>query len=230
MTATRADGEAKDALYDGFARIAQALSSGRRAEVLEVLAQGERTVEQIAEEIGQSTANTSHHLRSLARTGLLTSRRAGTHIHYAIASEEVLQAWWAIRALAETHLAELPDLARAYLGDRDELPAITRDDLQARLERGDVVVIDVRPREEYDAGHVPGAISIPPDQLDEGLRALPRDGDVIAYCRGPYCRYADDAVRRLREGGRHALRLEDGLPEWRHAGGRVIGADDALAG
>ena len=221
MTMTNAWRQAKDALYDGISGIARALSSGRRAEILELLAQGERTVDEVAEEIGQSMANTSHHLRTLARAGLLSSRREGTHIHYAIASEEVLQAWWHIRALAATSLDHIEELAQAYLGDRDELETLRQDELRTRLDRGDVVVIDVRPRAEYDAGHIPGAISIPPDRLDVHYDILTPVRDVIAYCRGPYCVYADDAVRQLRLRGRQAFRLEDGLPEWRHAGGPI---------
>lgn len=220
MTRTNARRQAKDALYDGISAIARAMSSGRRAEILELLAQGERTVDEVAEEIGQSMANTSHHLRTLARAGLLSTRRDGTHIHYAIASEEVLRAWWHIRALAGSSLDDVDQLAQAYLGDRDELETIHRDQLRTRLDRGDVVLIDVRPRAEYDAGHIPGAISIPPDRLPQLLDDLP-PGDVIAYCRGPYCRYADDAVRHLRLRGRQATRLEDGLPEWHHAGGPI---------
>lgn len=210
--------EAKDALYDGFASIARALASGRRAEIVDVLAQGERTVEAIANEIDQSVANTSHHLRALARAGLVATRRAGTHIHYRLASPTVVDAWIALRDLATEHLDAIDELATAYLGDRDELDMITRDDLLARLERGEVVLIDVRPEAEYAAGHIPGAICIPPDRLDVALDDLPDHGDVVAYCRGPYCAYADDAVRTLQSRGRRARRLEDGLPEWRRAG------------
>lgn len=211
--------EAKDALFDALASIAAALGSGRRAQIIEILAQGERTVEQVAHEIGQTLANTSHHLRTLARAGLVATRRSGTHVHYRLASDEVAEAWRALRQLATSQLDDLDQLARAYLGDRDELETISREQLRDRLDRGDVVVIDVRPEPEYAAGHLPGAVSIPPDQLDELLGQLPGDRDVVAYCRGPYCVYADDAVRRLRERGRRALRLEDGLPEWRLAGG-----------
>jgi rhodanese-related sulfurtransferase len=212
---------AKDALYDGFATIARALASGRRAEIVELLSQGERTVEEIAHEIGQSVANTSHHLRALARAGLVATRRAGTHVHYRLASPTVVDAWVALRDLAAEQLDDLDTLATAYLGDRDELETITRDELLARLERRDLVLIDVRPDAEYAAGHIPGAISTPPDQLDHALDELPTKGDVVAYCRGPYCVYADDAVRELRARGRRALRLEDGLPEWRRNGGTV---------
>ncbi len=211
---------AKDALFDGFASIARALSSGRRAEIVELLAQGERTVDDIAGELDQSLANTSHHLRTLARAGLVERRRAGTHVHYRLASEEVLELWWALRRVAASQVEGMDELAAGYLGDRTQVPLLDREDLLARLGSDEVVIVDVRPAAEYAAGHLPGAISIPPDQLAL-LDDLPADREVIAYCRGPYCVYADDAVRRLHARGRRAVRLEDGLPEWRHAGGGV---------
>jgi rhodanese-related sulfurtransferase len=211
---------AKDALFEGFASVAKALASGRRAEIIELLAQGERTVDEIAGELDQSLANTSHHLRTLARAGLLASRRAGTHVHYRLASDDVLELWWAMRKVAVDRLDELDQLAHGYLGDRAQVETLTRDELLARLERGEVVVVDVRPHAEYAAGHLPGAVHVPPDQL-ELLDELPHDREIVAYCRGPYCVYADDAVRRLRRHGRQARRLEDGLPEWRRAGGPV---------
>lgn len=212
---------AKDALFDGFATIARAIASGRRAEIIELLAQGERTVDEVAGEIDQSVANTSHHLRALARAGLVSTRRAGTHVHYRLASPAVVDAWIALRELAAERLDELPSLAAAYLGDRSEVETITRRELDQRLEDGDVVIIDVRPEAEYAAGHLPGAISTPHDRLEQALDTLPADGDVVAYCRGPYCVYADDAVRTLSSRGRRALRLEDGLPEWRRDSRRV---------
>jgi rhodanese-related sulfurtransferase len=220
-TSTVSRREAKDALYDGFASIARALASGRRAEIVDLLSQGERTVEEIAQEIGQSLANTSHHLRALARAQLVTTRRAGTHIHYRLASPTVVDAWIALRDLATEQLEDIDELATAYLGNRHELSTITRDEVLARLEQGDLILIDVRPDAEYAAGHIPGAISTPPERLDVALDELPDQGDVVAYCRGPYCVYADDAVRVLQARGRHALRLEDGLPEWRRSGGII---------
>ncbi|CAN5437254.1 metalloregulator ArsR/SmtB family transcription factor [soil metagenome] len=220
-TSTVSRREAKDALYDGFASIARALASGRRAEIVDLLSQGERTVDEIAQEIGQSVANTSHHLRALARAKLVSTRRAGTHIHYRLASTTVVDAWIALRDLATEQLDEIDELATAYLGNRHELSTITRDELLARLDRGDLVLIDVRPEAEYAAGHIPGAISTPPDRLDVALDELPDKGDVVAYCRGPYCVHADDAVRTLQARGRRALRLEEGLPEWRRNGGTV---------
>jgi rhodanese-related sulfurtransferase/DNA-binding MarR family transcriptional regulator len=211
---------AKDQLFDGFASIAKALSSGRRAEIIDLLAQGERTVDAVAGEIGQSIANTSHHLRTLAKAGLVTSRRTGTHVHYRLASDEVLELWWAMRKAAVAQLDGFDELARRYLGDRAHIVSLSSDELLERLGRGDVVIVDVRPRAEYAAGHLPGAVHIPPDQLHL-LDELPADREIVAYCRGAYCVYADDAVRRLQAQGRRAARLADGLPEWRAASGPV---------
>jgi rhodanese-related sulfurtransferase len=212
------DRAAKDALFDGFAEVAKGLASGRRAEILDVLAQGERSVDEIADEIGQSVANTSHHLRAMARAGLLTTRRDGTRIFYGLAGERVATLWGALRDVAAEHVAGIERLTEAYLGDRDALEAISRDELAARLRRGDLVVIDVRPEPEFRAGHIAGARSVPISELRRNLRALPRDVEVVAYCRGPYCVYADDAVRELNHRGYRAQRLEDGFPEWKHAG------------
>jgi rhodanese-related sulfurtransferase len=209
---------AKEALFDAFAEVARALASGRRAEIVDVLAQGERSVEELAEEIGQSVANTSHHLRALTRAGLLTSRRNGTRIFYRLASDRVSGFWEALRDVAAERVAGFERLAETYLGDRSELEAITRAELARRLRRGDVVVLDVRPAVEYDAGHIAGARSIPARELKRFLRELPKDKDVVAYCRGPYCVYADDAVRELTRRGFRAWRLEDGFPEWHRAG------------
>ena len=212
---------AKDALFDGFARIAAALASGRRAEIVEVLAQGERTVEEVAEAIDQSVANTSHHLRKLAAAGLLATRRRGTYVYYRLASQEVLELWLRLRRLAAGHLDELAQLADAYLGDRDHLETVTMEELRRRLATGEVTLVDVRPASEYAAGHIPGAVSVPPEELDRLLAIIPADAEVVAYCRGPYCVFADDAVRFLRSHGRPARRLLEGVPEWRQMGGPV---------
>lgn len=209
---------AKNALFDGFAEAAKALASGRRAEIVDLLAQGDRSVEEIADEIGQSVANTSHHLRAMARAGLLTTRRDGTRIFYALASERVAALWAALRDVAAEHVAGIERLTEAYLGDRDGLEAISRAELVARLKRGDLVVLDVRPHAEFHAGHIAGARSVPLSELRRNLRALPKDVEVVAYCRGPYCVYADDAVRELNRRGYRAQRLEDGFPEWKQAG------------
>lgn len=209
---------AKDTLFEGFAEVAKALASGRRAEVVDVLAQGERSVEDIAEEIGQSVANTSHHLRVMARAGLVTTRRDGTRIFYQLASDRVAELWAAVRGVATEHVAGLEKLAAAYLGDRDGIDTIDRDELVRRIRRGEVIVLDVRPEAEYSAGHIAGARSVPVGELRRQLKALPNDLEVVAYCRGPYCVYADDAVRELTRKGHRARRLLDGFPEWKRAG------------
>ena len=211
------DRVAKDELFDGFAQVAKALANGRRAELIDVLSQGERHVEDLATEIGQSVANTSFHLRSLAGAGLVTTRRERTRVYYRLASGGVGDLWTALREVAAAHVAELDDLAATYLGDRDQLEQISRDELARRLDVGDVVVIDVRPQAEYAAGHVSGARSVPIDELSSQIRLLPAHIEVVAYCRGPYCVFADDAVRTLQQHGLAARRLEDGYPEWRRA-------------
>jgi rhodanese-related sulfurtransferase len=217
MTAV-GDRAAKDALYEGFAEVAKALASGRRAEIVDVLAQGERSVDDIAEEIGQTVANTSHHLRAMARAGVLTTRREGTRIYYMLASDRVAELWSATRDVAAEHVAGLEKLAAAYLGDRDGVDVVDRTELARRLRGGGVLVLDVRPAPEYAAGHIAGARSVPVDELRRHLRALPKDAEVVAYCRGPYCVYADDAVRELNRKGFRARRLIDGFPEWKRAG------------
>jgi rhodanese-related sulfurtransferase/DNA-binding transcriptional ArsR family regulator len=211
------DRVAKDALFDGFAEVAKALANGRRAELVDVLVQGERHVEELADEIGQSVANTSFHLRTLAGAGLVATRRDGTRVYYRLVSERVGELWAAMRDVAVAHHAALDDLAAAYLGDRSRLEEVSRAELATRLAAGDVLVVDVRPVAEYRAGHIVGARCVPVEQLAATIRTFPRDLEVVAYCRGPYCVMADDAVRLLRRRGRRARRLEDGFPEWRRA-------------
>ena len=213
-----ADRDAKDALFDAFAEMAKALASGRRAEIVDVLAQGERSVEELASEISQSVANTSHHLRALARAGLVTTRRDGNRIFYALASERVAELWSALRDAAADHVAGLDRLAAAYLGERNGVEVVNRGELAACLRRGEVIVLDVRPGPEYEAGHIRGARSVPVTELRRHLRVFPKDAEVVAYCRGPYCVYADEAVRLLHKRGFQARRLEDGFPEWKRAG------------
>jgi rhodanese-related sulfurtransferase len=212
------DRVAKGALFDAFASVAAALGSGRRAEIVDVLAQGERSVEEVSLEIGQSVANTSHHLRLLARSGLLRSRREGNRVVYRLASERVGELWAAVRDVAAHHVAEVAVLARDYLGDRAEVEHLSAAELRERLERGEVVVLDVRAAAEYRGGHIAGAVSAPLDQLASIASGLSRRREVVAYCRGPYCVYADDAVRLLRAQGLRARRLDVGFPEWRRAG------------
>ncbi|MEU0512981.1 metalloregulator ArsR/SmtB family transcription factor [Amycolatopsis sp. NPDC006125] len=210
---------AKTELYDALAETAKALASGRRAELVDVLVQGERPVDELAAEIGQSVANTSQHLQRLLRSGLVRTRREGTRVFYSLAGAAVAQLWLAMRAAAEQHVEGLARLAEDYVGDRSGLDTITRDELDRRLRDGDVVVLDVRPAPEFAAGHIPGAVSIPIGELRARLTEVPDGAQVVAYCRGPYCVYADEAVRLLTEAGRGAARLEDGYPEWAAAHG-----------
>jgi rhodanese-related sulfurtransferase/DNA-binding HxlR family transcriptional regulator len=220
------DRQAKDALFDAFGDVAKALGNGRRAELVDVLAQGERHVDDLAAEIGQSLANTSFHLRVLASAGLVTTRRDRTRIYYRLASARVSELWAALRDVADAHHEQLDALAAAYLGDRARLEQLGRDELMERIAAGDVVVVDVRPAVEFAAGHIVGARSIPIDQLADNIRKLPAGVEVVAYCRGPYCVFADEAVRLLRRRGRAARRLEDGFPEWVRAD---LPVDNALA-
>jgi rhodanese-related sulfurtransferase len=216
-----ATGTAKAALFDAQASVAQALGNGRRAEIVDVLAQGERSVEEIAGEIAQSVANTSQHLQVLARAGLVRPRRKGTRVFYRLASDRVAELWAAVRSVAARHVAEVSVLAEEYLGARDGVEQLSAEELERRLARGDVVVLDVRPEPEYRAGHIAGARSAPLSLLDALAPKLPKRREVVAYCRGPYCVYADDAVRLLRRRGLRARRLDVGFPEWRRAGRAV---------
>jgi rhodanese-related sulfurtransferase/predicted transcriptional regulator len=210
--------DAKAALFDAFSSVAAALASGRRAEIVDLLAQGERPVEEIARETGQSMAATSHHLRLLAKSGLARSRRDGRRVYYGLASDRVAELWSAVRDVASRHVAEVSVLAGEYLGTRDEIEQLSARELMSRLEDGSVVLLDVRPEPEYLAGHIAGARSAPLTLLDEVATTLPRRREIVAYCRGPYCVYADDAVRLLRTHGLKARRLDLGYPEWQRAG------------
>jgi len=214
-----ADRTAKTALFDEFARAAKALASGRRIELLDVLANGERTVEALAGEVALSVANTSQHLQVLRQARLVTGRRQGTSVYYRLTGPEVFELWRTLRTLAASRLAEVERLAAAYLGARDQLEPVTRQELTRRLQDDDsLVVLDVRPAAEHAAGHLPGAVSIPIEELRRRLAELPRDREIVAYCRGPFCAFAHEAVAVLREEGFSARRLEDGLPEWQAAG------------
>lgn len=207
----------KVTLFDAFAAVGKALANGRRAELIDVLAQGERSVEVLAGEVGQSVANTSQHLQVLSRAGLVQGRRDGNRVLYRLAGDAVDELWSAVRSVASQHLAGLDRLATDYLGDRSGIEELPRAELARRLDDG-VIVWDVRPPAEFAAGHVPGAVSVPPRQVRRRVRSVPTDAQVVVYCRGPYCVFADDAVRELRAKGRRAVRLEDGFPEWRRAG------------
>jgi rhodanese-related sulfurtransferase len=206
----------KDVLFEAIALMGKGFASPRRLELLDLLAQAPRTVDELARASEQSTANTSQHLQALHAAGMVARTREGTSVRYALAGDEVLSLWLALRGASVARLAEVERAARDYLGD--DVDAIGRDELIARLRKGDVVLVDVRPTEEFEAGHIEGARSIPIEELEERLAELPADREVVAYCRGPFCAYAHDAVRRLQAAGRPARRLEDGWPEWRLAG------------
>ncbi|HVL91576.1 MAG TPA: metalloregulator ArsR/SmtB family transcription factor [Actinomycetota bacterium] len=212
------DRAAKEALFDAFAAVAKALASGRRAEIVDVLAQGPRSVDELSRQIGQSVANTSHHLQALAAGGLVRTTREGTRVIYRLAGPAVVALWRALRDVAAAHVGELERLAQAYLGGRDGIEPVPLDELSRRLGSGGVVVLDVRPAAEFAAGHIEGARSIPIEELSRRLKELPKSKRIIAYCRGPYCVFADDAVRLLRSKGFSATRMADGFPEWRDAG------------
>src|SRR6266540_4124237 len=182
-----ANGQAKVALFDALASVAQGLGSGRRAEIVDLLAQGERSVEEIAGEISQSVANTSQHLHVLSRVGLVRSRRQGTRVYYCLASERVADLWAAVRDVAVRHVAEVGVLADDYLGERDGIEQVSAAELEERLASGRVVVLDVRPQSEYESGHIPGARSAPLSVLESLADTLPRRREIVAYCRGPYC-------------------------------------------
>jgi rhodanese-related sulfurtransferase/DNA-binding transcriptional ArsR family regulator len=210
--------EFKDRLYAELGRIARAIDSPRRLELIDLLAQGERSVEALAGEAALSIANTSRHLQILRGARLVESRKEGLRVYYRLAEPEVFDVLRAVRALAQRRIADLDRLVQAYFGSRDDLEAIPREELLRRVREGRVVVVDVRPPEEYRAGHVAGALSIPVDEIDRRLSELPARKEIVAYCRGPYCVMAYDAVTRLRARGRRARRLVDGFPEWRAAG------------
>jgi rhodanese-related sulfurtransferase len=205
----------KDALFEAIALMGKAFASPRRLELLDLLAQAPRNVDELARASGQSTANTSQHLQALHAAGMVTRAREGTSVRYALAGDQALALWLALRDASISQLAEVERAARDYLGD--DVDAVGRDELIARLRKGDVVLVDVRPIEEFDAGHLKGARSIPIDELEGRLAELPADREVVAYCRGPFCAYAHDAVRQLQATGRRARRLEEGWPEWQLA-------------
>jgi rhodanese-related sulfurtransferase/DNA-binding transcriptional ArsR family regulator len=222
--------EAKRELFDAFASVAKVLSSGTRAEIVDVLAQGERPVDEISREIDQTIANTSQHLQQLLRAGLVKTRRDGTRIYYSLSGPAVSRLWAAVRDVAAEHVAKLDELAASYLGDRSTLTTMTRTEVYERIGGGDLVVIDVRPEAEFRAGHIAGATSVTLKELEKWLDELPNDRLVVAYCRGPYCVFADNAVRTLSRHGFKAARLEEGYPEWKEAGLPVEANTTDMAG
>jgi rhodanese-related sulfurtransferase len=208
----------KAALYEQFARVGKALSNPVRLELLDLLAQGERSVEDLADAAGMRLSNTSAQLKVLAQAGLLTTRRAGTRVFYRIADTQVDALVGQVKDLARSRLADVERAAHDYLGDVATLEPVSLNELSARTDAGDTVILDVRPAEEFRAAHIPGAINIPLDQLATRLTDVPKDAHIVAYCRHRYCVLAPDAVRILREHGYDARPLEGGIPEWRQAG------------
>lgn len=211
-------GHFKQDLFAQFARVGKALSNGNRLELLEFIAQGERSVEELARVAGLTVANTSQHLQQLRQAGLVACRKEGLKVYYRISDDDVLALFATLRQVAERHLAEVDQLVQTYLTTRDALEPLARHELLERVRDGLVTVLDVRPPEEYAAGHLPGAVNVPLSHLEEHLDALDQEHDVVAYCRGPHCILAFEAVARLRERGFAAWRLEDGFPEWKLAG------------
>jgi rhodanese-related sulfurtransferase/DNA-binding transcriptional ArsR family regulator len=210
--------EFKDRLYAQFARIGKAAGSPHRIEMLELLAQSERTVESLAAEIGLSLANTSQHLQALRQAALVDTRKHGLHVYYRLADPAVFELCAAIRVVAERRLADLERLVDEHFGNRSQPEPVDMRDLLRRARSKDVIILDARPANEYSAGHIAGAISVPIDELKDRLRSLPKNKEYVAYCRGPYCVYADRAVEMLLKSRRRARRMVEGFPEWQAAG------------
>jgi rhodanese-related sulfurtransferase/DNA-binding transcriptional ArsR family regulator len=208
----------KHQLYEQFAQVAKALSHADKLELLELLAQGERNVEALANVAGLSVANTSRHLQQLRRAGLITSRKEGLYVFYRLAGDDVIELLRSLRRTGQRHISEVNEVVVGYFNDRDSLEAISRKELLRRSKDGLVTVLDVRPSEEYEFGHIPGALNIALDEIEQQLANLPKEQEIIAYCRGEYCVLAFEAVATLRELGFKARRLEEGYPEWRAAG------------
>ncbi len=204
----------KRAVFEQFAVVAQAVANAHRVELIELVAQGERSVEELVRLSGLTVTNASQHLQQLRRAGLVVARRAGKHVLYRIAERDVVELLMAVRRTAERGVAEIDKIVRSYFHARDSLEPVSHDELAARLRDGVVTLIDVRPGEEFAAGHIPGAVNIPLDELPRRLDELPADRTVIAYCRGPYCVFAFEAVAELRAKGYDARRLADGYPQW----------------
>ena len=210
--------EMKRELYHSIAKVAQALASGNRLQLLEFMAQGERSVEALADMTGMTMANTSQHLQALRQAGLVSPRKEGQRVYYRLAGDDVVRLYGVLRTVAESRLAEVKQLVAEFLGDKDALEPIAFDELLSRAKRGLVTVLDVRPPEEFAAGHLAGAVNIPIDKLESGLAKLSKKREVVAYCRGPYCLMSFEAVMKLCQRGWRARRLERGFPEWKAAG------------
>lgn len=205
----------KKKLFEQFARVGKSLANANRLELLEFLAQGEKSVDALAQATGMSVANTSHHLQILRDSGLASSRKEGLQVFYRLSDDQIPKLMGRIRQIAERHLADVERIVREHFDSRDALTPVGRDELIARVRKEGTMVIDVRPAAEFEAGHIPGAVNIPLDELSQHLKTLPLGQEIVAYCRGPYCMLAFDAVARLREAGYRARRLEEGFPEWK---------------
>ncbi len=212
-------------LFEQFAQVAKALSHAHRLDLLELLAQGERNVEALANVAGFSVANTSRHLQQLRRAGLVASHKEGLYVFYRLAGDDVIDLLRSLRRTGQRHISDVNDVIVGYFNDRDSLEAVSRQELLRRSRDGLVTVLDVRPSEEYEAGHIPGAINVPLDEIERHLASLPKEQEIIAYCRGEYCVLAFEAVAMMREKGFTARRLEEGYPEWKAAGLPVEGVE-----
>ena len=218
--------EFKDRLYGHFAHIGKAVSAPKRLEILDILCQAERTVDVLAKEGAMTVANTSRHLQVLRAARLVEARREGNFVYYRLADELVCEFWSMLRVLGSKRIAEINQLVDVFFKSRDELEPINRDELVERVKAGRIIVIDVRPREEYLAGHIPGALSIPIQELESRLNEIPHDVEIVAYCRGPYCLFSLKAVEKLRAEGFRAFRFEDGVREWSASGLTVAAGEE----
>jgi rhodanese-related sulfurtransferase len=230
MATTTRPASLKTAIYEQIARIGQATGSPIRLELLDLLSQGARTVEALARQTSQSVATTSHHLQVLRRARLVEASKAGLYVTYRLADPQVGAFFLELRSLAEARLAEVQHVTRQYMEERGALEPVANDELVRRVRAGEVTLIDVRPREEYEAAHIPGALSLPVAELRKRLGTIPRRREIVAYCRGPYCVMAVEAVELLRRKGFRAYRMEHGVSEWRAQGWRVDAGDDDRAG
>ena len=210
--------EFKDLIFEQFANIATAFASPKRLEIIDNLLQGEKDVATLSKQISASIANTSRHLQILKNSRLVNNRREGKRIYYRIADDRVFNCWKGLQLLAESRVAEIREVLKNFLEERKAMKTISKDELWSRVQSNDVVVIDVRPLEEFISGHIPGAISIPLAELKDRLNEIPNDKEIVAYCRGPYCVLSPEAIKILKNEGYEALRLEESLPEWKHAG------------
>jgi len=210
--------EFKDLIFQQFANVANAFSSPKRLEIIDILAQGEKDVETLSKQVSITFANTSRHLQILKNARLVETKRDGVRIYYRLSDDKVFNCWKGLQSLAENRVAEIREVLKNFLEERKAMKIISKDELWSRVQSNDVVVIDVRPVEEFNSGHIPGAISIPLVELKDRLNEIPSDREIVAYCRGPYCVLSPEAIKLLRDEGYKAFRLEEGLPEWKEAG------------